>query len=152
MSNITDEQIVFKEFNRKQHFFVSYSFAILVDLTVINLFNQYWDNVYIDNFTTSLLVAILLQSLLLITIKIEHHVANYFKTKNGLKAKIMRVFSAWAILFISKLTILKTIEFLFTESIVFSGMIHGLVTFIVVVITIIIAEQIIIKVNDSLAS
>jgi len=151
MSNITDEQIVFKEFNRKQHFFVSYSFAILVDLTVINLFNEYWDNVYIDSFSTSLLVAILLQTLLLITVKIEQHVANYFKTKDGLQAKVMRVFSTWAILFISKLTILKTIEFLFTESVVFSGMIHGLVTFIIVVIAIIVAEQTIIKLNRLLA-
>lgn len=147
MSNIIDEQIVFKTFNRKQHYFVFYSFAILVDLTVLNLFNQYWDNVYIDNFTTSLLVAILLQILLQITVKIEHHVASYFKAKEGSKAKIQRAISTWAILFVSKLIILKAIDLLFHDNIIFSGMVHGLVTFIVVVITIIAAEQLIIKIN-----
>ncbi|MDQ7045112.1 MAG: hypothetical protein Q9M32_04280 [Sulfurimonas sp.] len=43
---IEDQKIAFKEFNRKQHYFVFYSFAILVDLTVLNLFDQYWDNVH----------------------------------------------------------------------------------------------------------
>ena len=150
MSNIRDEKIAFKEFNRKQHFFIFYSFAILVDLTVLNLFSQYWDNVYIDNFTTSLLVAILLQLLLQITVKIEHHVSNYFKKKEGLQAKILRGLSVWGILFVSKLIILQAIQLLFGESIIFSGAIHGLVAFIVVVVAIIIAEQTIIKINKSL--
>ena len=57
---------------------------MLVDLTVLNLFNEYWDFVYIEFFTISLLTAVLLQFLLKVTIAIEHRVAGYFESKTGL--------------------------------------------------------------------
>ncbi len=131
--------------NPKQQLFVQYTFAILIDLTVLNLFNQYWDNVYIENFTISLLVAILLQVLLRATMKVEHYVGS------KLKSKKVRIVTAWMIIFASKLIILHTIELLFDGSIAFGGMLHGVVAFIIVVIVIIMAEQAVIKINNKLA-
>ena len=128
-------------FSRHQVLFFRYTFAVLVDLTVLNLFSEYWDYVYIEFFSVSLLAAILLQLLLKVTIAIEHRVASYFKGKPGLRPRIMRGLSAWAILFGSKLIILEAINFSFGDSVVFSGPIHGLVAFIIVVIAIIAAEQ-----------
>ncbi len=128
-------------FSKRQQLFFRYTFFVLIDLTVLNLFSQYWDYVFIQTFTISLLAAILLQVLLQATLIIEHRVANYFKKKPGLKAKVLRGLSTWAILFISKLLILEAINVSFGNSVLFSGPIHGLVAFIIVVITILIVEQ-----------
>ena len=48
------------EYSNRQRLFVRYFTAILIDLVVINLFDEYWDNVVIGSFTISLFVAILL--------------------------------------------------------------------------------------------
>lgn len=138
-------------FSRRQQLFFRYTFFVLIDLTVLNLFNEYWENVFIETFSISLLVALLLQVLLQLTIVIEHRVAEYFKKKTTLKAKILRALSTWAILFSSKLIILEAINLSFGKSIVFSGPIHGLVAFIIVVIAILSAEQILLKIYRSLA-
>ncbi len=50
-------------FSKRQQLFITYTLAVLVDLTVLNLFNEYWDFVYIEFFTISLLTAVLLQFL-----------------------------------------------------------------------------------------
>jgi len=128
-------------FSKRQQLFFKYSFFILVDFTVLGLFSQYWELVYIESFSTALLAAVLLQILLQITIAIEHRVASRFKDKPGIKAKIQRGLAAWAILFGSKLVILEAINISFGSSVLFSGPVHGLVAFIVVVVGIIVAEQ-----------
>lgn len=51
-------------FSNRQRLFIRYTLAVLVDLTVLNLFNEYWDFVYFEYFTISLLTAVLLQFLL----------------------------------------------------------------------------------------
>ncbi len=138
-------------FSRRQQLFFKYAFFVLIDLTVLNLFNQYWDLVFIEKFSISLLAALLLQVLLQVTIAIEHRVANFFKEKPGVKAKILRGLSTWAILFGSKLIILEAINISFGSSVLFSGPVHGLVAFILVVIAIIVAEQIFLWIYRSLA-
>jgi len=81
-------------YSRRQQLFFRYAFFILIDLAVLNLFNQYWDLVFIEYFSISLLTAVLLQVLLQITIAIEHRVANLFKDKPGIRPKILRALSA----------------------------------------------------------
>jgi len=138
-------------FSKRQQLFFKYSFFILVDFTVLGLFNQYWSLVYIESFSTALLAAMLLQVLLQITIAVEHRVANNFKDKPGAQAKIQRFLAAWAILFGSKLAILEAINLSFGNSVSFIGPVHGLVAFIVVVLGIIFAEQLFSRIYRSLA-
>ena len=138
-------------FSRRQYIFFKYTFFVLIDLTVLNLFNQYWDLVFLESFSISLLAALLLQVLLQITMAIEHRVANFFKQKSGIKARVLRGLSTWGILFGSKLVILEAINISFGSSVLFSGPIHGLVAFIIVVIAMIVAEQIILWIYRSLA-
>ena len=135
----------------RQRLFIKYVLAILVDLTVLNLFDQYWDHVHIESFSVSLLAAALLQFLLQLTIALEHNVAEYFKKKDGLKHRIARGLSTWAILFISKLVILQAINFSFGDSVLFTGRVHGLIAFIIVIIAMVIAEQSITKAYRALA-
>ena len=138
-------------FSRRQQLFAKYTLLVLIDLTVLNLFNEFWGNVSIQLFSITLLVALLLQILLQLTIAIEHRVARIFKGNPGLKAKILRVLSTWGILFISKLVILEAINLAFGDSVLFGGPVHGLVAFIIVVVVIIITEQIFLRLYNALA-
>ncbi len=126
-----------------QQVFIKYTLAILVDLTVLGLFNEYWKHVIIDSFSIALLASVLLQALLKVTLIIEHRIAHFFKSKSGLGAKILRLLSTWIVLFVSKLLILEAISFSFGDHVQFVGPVHGLVSFIVVVVAILIAEQLI---------
>jgi hypothetical protein len=138
-------------YSRRQQLFFRYVFFVLVDLTVINLLDQYWDLVFIESFSISLLAAMLLQVLLQLTMAIEHRIADYFKKKPGISAKVYRGLATWAVLFGSKLVILEAINIAFGQSVLFGGPMHGLIAFIVVVLAIIIAEQIMLRTYQSLA-
>ena len=63
----------------------------------------------------------------------------------------MRFVSAWAILFLSKFVILGAINFAFGDSIIFSGPLHGVVAFIVVVVVMLVAEESIVRFYNRLS-
>jgi hypothetical protein len=135
----------------RQSLFVRYLLAILIDLTVLNLFEEYSANVTIDSFTTSLFAAVLLQVLLKLTMMLEHRVAAYFNARSGGVAKFMRFFCAWLILFGSKFVILEAIDFAFGDDVEFSGILHGVIPLIVVLITMVIAEEVVVRIYRRLA-
>ena len=137
--------------SRKQELFLRYFTATLIDLTVLNMFAEYWDKITITSFGVSLLVAIILQTLLKMTIFLEHSIGEYFKSNASLKMKILRILSAWTILFVSKLIILWILQVIFSDAIVFTGSYHGLLAFIVLVIAILVAEYLVTRLYKSLA-
>lgn len=151
MSQEKQPSTTVRSFSHRQLLFLKYTLIVLIDLVVLGLFNQYWDLVYIETFTIAMLTAMLLQFLMQIAIRIEHKAADYlFGGKSGTHVKVMRGVSAWAIIFVSKLVILEAISLSFGDSVVFSGPIHGLVSFLTVVIVIIAAEQGVIWIYRSL--
>jgi hypothetical protein len=127
--------------SNKQRLFIRYFTAILIDLVVLNLFAEYWENVKIDSFTISLLAAVVLQVLLKLTISIEHQIAAFFKTIPGPFMVFMRFFCAWLVLFGSKFVILEALLLVFGDSVRFEGAFHGMVALIVVVVTMLVAEE-----------
>lgn len=124
-----------------QRLFLRYFTAILIDLVVLNLFVEYSGRVFIDSFTISLLAAILLQILLKLTIVIEHWVADFFNARPGNINRFLRFFCAWLVLFGSKFVILEALTFVFGTKVRFEGAFHGMVTLIVVVVTMLVAEE-----------
>ena len=148
----TKEQVSeLRTVNLAQQLFLKYTLLVLLDLTTLNLFNQYWDYVYIETFTISLLTALLLQILMQTAIHFEEFVADrFFAGKSSMQAKVARGVSAWVIIFISKLIILETINFAFGTRVLFTGPIDGVAAFLVVVIVIIIVEQSVMKIYRSL--
>ena len=134
-----------------QRVFVRYLMAILIDLTVINLFDDSWEHVSIGSFTISIFAAILLQVLLKATLALEHRIALFFNRMSGALGKFLRVFCAWLVLFASKFVMLGAINFAFGDSVLFTGPVHGVVAFIVVVIAMLAAEEIIVRFYRRLA-
>ncbi|BAO44001.1 conserved hypothetical protein [Thiolapillus brandeum] len=129
--------------NRRQRLYMYYLTAVLMDLVVLNLFAEYWNSVVIDSFSISLLAALLLQVMLKVSIAIEHRVGAYVQDRHGNKA---RLFSAWAILFVSKLIILEALSWAFSGDVKFLGAYHGLLAFLVVVIAMLAAEALMRKI------
>jgi len=129
----------------RQRLFVAYLVGALIDLVVLNLFDEYSDKVSVDTFTLSLLAAVLLQALLKLTIAAEHWVAGFFKAKAGGLMTFARYFCAWLVLFGSKFVILEALSFAFGDSVRFEGAFHGLVWLIIVVVTMLIAEEAVVR-------
>lgn len=138
-------------FNTPQRLFVGYTLAVLVDLTVLNLFDEYWDFVNIESFTISFAAAILLQLLLKLSINAEHRIADYFKSKPGTAPKIYRGLSSYAILVGSKFVMLEAINLMFGDKVSFSGPLNGVVAFFAVVFTILVAEIVVSKIYFALS-
>ena len=131
--------------SNKQQLFLRYFTAILIDLTVLSLFVEYWSFVVIDSFTISLLAAVLLQVLLKLALLLEHRVAVLFTAMEGAMARFLRILSAWFILFASKIAILGVIDVAFGDEVSFGGPLHGVVAFVVVVVVILAAEELIVR-------
>lgn len=149
----TDEflPVAGKVYSNRQRLFLLYFVGALVDLVVLGLFDQYSEKVYVESFTIMLLAAVLLQFLLKGTIKVEHWVASHFKGKTGGWWKALRFFCAWLVLFGSKFVILEALSFAFSESVKFEGVFHGIVWLIIVVVTMVIAEELVVRFYRKLA-
>lgn len=136
--------------NSRQRLFVRYFTGILIDLVVLNLFVEYSDKVVIDSFSISLLAAVLLQVLLKATIAVEQWVAGFFKGKRGAVNTFLRFFFAWLVLFSSKFVILEAITLAFGDQVHFGGRFHGIVTLIVVIVAMLVAEEAIVRLYRAL--
>ena len=134
-----------------QSLFARYLLAILIDLVVLNLFDEYSDKVEIGSFTISLFAALLLQILLKLTLLLEHVVADWFKARPGRIWSVGRFVVAWLILFGSKFVILGAIDIAFGNSVKFYGALDGIVTLIVVLVVIILAEEVVTRTYRRLA-
>ena len=141
-----------KVYSDRQRLFLLYFVGALVDLVVLGLFDEYSDKVFVDSFTTMLLASVVLQLLLKATIAVEHKVAAYWKAKgkSGFNT-FMRFFCAWVVLFGSKFVILEALSFAFEKDVHFTGVFHGIVWLIIVVVTMIIAEELVVRFYRKLA-
>lgn len=129
----------------RQRLFVLFFTGTLIDLVVLGLFNEYSDKVYVDTFTTALLASIVLQILLKATIAAEHRVLAVFKDKTGVAWKTLKYFTAWLILFGSKFVILEALTLAFGQNVHFEGVLHGIVWLIIVVVTMVVVEELIVR-------
>ena len=125
----------------RQRLVIRYFTGVLIDLTLLNLFAEYWDAVQVSSFTISLLAAILLQFLLKAAMWVEHHVALYFNARRGGFNKFMRYFGAWLVLFGSKFVILEAIALAFQGRVQFEGPYHGIIALIVVAVVMVVVEE-----------
>ena len=135
----------------RQRLFVLFFTGTLIDLVVLGLFSEYSNKVYVASFTTTLLAAVVLQILLKATIAGEHRVLARFKGKQGAAWAALKFFVAWLILFGSKFVILEALSFAFGDQVIFEGVLHGLVWLIIVVVTMVVIEEIVVRLYRRLA-
>lgn len=130
--------------------FTRYLIALLADLVVINLFAEFWSQLTIDRFSTSLIAAVMLQLLLQLTLTLEHKVASCFDNRQGKFWRFLSLTSAWFVLFASKFVMLGAIDKILGDGIHFAGAMHGVVTFIAVVAGMLVAEGLVSQIHQGL--
>jgi hypothetical protein len=135
----------------RQRLFALFFIGTLIDLVVLSLFAEYSSHVFVDTFTTALLAAIVLQILLKLTIIAEHSVLALFKGKAGAAWTGFKFFCAWLILFGSKFVILEALSLIFDKDVHFTGVLHGLLWVIVVAVTMVVVEELVVRLYRKLA-
>lgn len=135
----------------RQRLFLLFFTGTLIDLVVLGLFDDYSEHVYVKDFTTLLLASVAMQILLKLTIAVEHRVLALFKGKEGMAWTSAKFFVAWLILFGSKFVILWALALLFSHDVHFTGIVHGVVWLILVAVTMVIAEELVVRIFRKLA-
>ena len=136
--------------NLRQRYFARHLIGILTDYTVLNLFNEYSDSVSVASYSWALIAAILLQVLLMPTVAVERQIASHFNEKQGAFMKVVRFVVAWLVPLVSKSAILGVIAVLLGDKVRFEGMLNGAVPLIIVVVTMVLAEELLVRVVRAL--
>jgi hypothetical protein len=135
----------------RQRLFLRYYTGTLIDLVVLGLFADWTDKVIVESFSIGILAAVLLQILLKLTIVVEHKALERFKGKAGIWWTSLKYLVAWLILFGSKFVILKALTVVFGDKVRFEGAWHGIVWLIIVVVTMVIVEELVVRFYRKLA-
>ena len=100
---------------RAQARFVSWVSEVLLDIVVLNLFVEYVRTIVIDSFAISVLTALLMKLAIDAVKGLEHRVASYFRSKQGLVWRALGLISVFSILFLSKFVILELVNIVFGD-------------------------------------
>ncbi len=111
--------------------------GILVYAVVLGFFNDYTNILNTSSYSTTFLVAIVLQVLTYLTLLVKKQVAGKFKHKPGAGNQAGLVLGVWLVLFLSKFVFLAVIDVLFGSSVEISGFV-GLMA---VIITMTLAKE-----------
>ena len=129
----------------RQRLFILFFTGTLMDLAILGLFAEYSSKVYVGSFTITLLAAIVLQALLKLTIIAGRRLAALLRGKSGASWGLLKLLSAWFILFGSKFIILETLSFAFGDEIRFEWVGNGALCLTLVVFTMVFAEDAVAK-------
>lgn len=116
--------------NQKQLIFRSMFVGILLYSVVLGFFNDYTDILRTTSYSTTFLVAIVMQLLTFATFWLKDRVKKLFKGRDSKWSTFGMVFGVWLILFLSKFIFLAVIDVLFGDDVEISGFV-GLLLIIV---------------------
>ena len=115
--------------NNRQMIFREMVLGTLVYAVVLGFFNDYTDILNTQSYSTTFLVALVMQILTYITLLVKKRVASPFKQKTGTISKVAMVVGVWLVLFLSKFVFLAVIDILFGQAVEISGFV-GLIAII----------------------
>lgn len=117
--------------NSKQLVYREMVLGTLVYSVVLGFFNDYTNVLDIESYSTTFLVAFVMQVLTYLTLRLKKNVSSYFKSRTGILNKSTHFLSVWLILFLSKIVFLAVIDFIFRQAVQISGFVGLLIIIIV---------------------
>lgn len=102
----------------------------LIYSVVLGFFNDYTDILYTVSYSTTFLMALLMQCMVFPTILFKKRIALWFKARGGKYTRLATVFAVWLVMFSSKFVFLAAIDMVFGDAVVISGFV-GLLLIIV---------------------
>ena len=106
-----------------QALFVSWVMDVLVYIVVLGLFVEYVPSVITESFIISIFTAVVLKLLIDAIARLEHHVSDWFKRREGLAWRILGPVTMFSILFFSKFAVLEIIDIIFGDRVALGGFI-----------------------------
>ena len=107
--------------NKKQLLFRELVFGTLVYAVVLGFFNDYTSILQTKSYSTTFLVAVVMEILTYLTLLLKKRIASRFKYKPGSWNKVALVVGVWLVLFLSKFVFLAVIDFTFGDNVEISG-------------------------------
>ena len=120
-----------KNSNNKQVLFRNMLVGILLYSVVLGFFNDYTDILHTGTYSTTFLMAIVMQILTYLTYMAKDKFVDWLNNRKNLKSKVLLVFGVWLIIFLSKFIFLWVIEFVFRGTVEISGF-FGLLLMVVI--------------------
>lgn len=125
------------QLSAKQQIFREMVLGTLVYAVVLGFFNDYTSLLSTKSYSTTFLVAIVMQVLTYLTLLVKKRVAGSFKFASSRHNTVANAIAVWLVLFLSKFVFLAAIEFLFGEYVHISGF-GGLIA---IILTMTIAKE-----------
>ena len=116
--------------NNKQTIYREIVLGTLVYAVVLGFYNDYTSFLYTKSYSTTFLVALVLEILTFATLLLKQRVVSHFKQRSESWAKAAMVFVVWLILFLSKFVFLAALDFVFGSNVEISGFV-GLLAIII---------------------
>jgi len=107
----------------KQQFFNDMVLGALVYSVVLGFFEQYTAILSTWSYSITFLVAIVMQILTYLALRLKSQVVTHFQKKTGKSYTAVIILSVWAIMFFSKFIFLAVIDLLFGHTVTISGFI-----------------------------
>jgi hypothetical protein len=133
--------------NKKQTIFREMVLGTLVYSVVLGFFNDYTSILDTKSYSTTFLVALVMQILTYLTLLLKQKIVVGFRPKTGSYYKAAMVISVWLVLFLSKFVFLAVIDVIFGDSVEISGFV-GLIA---IIVTMTIAKELIDLIFNKLA-
>lgn len=125
--------------SQKQLVFREMVFGTLVYAVVLGFFADYTSILETKSYSTTFLVAIVMQLLTYLTLLVKQRVVTQFSSSSGIMNKTGLVVGVWLVLFLSKFVFLAVIDVLFGENV----QISGFVGLLAIIVTMTIAKELI---------
>lgn len=94
---------------------------IFVYVVVLNLFVQYFPQVISENFTLSLLTAVLLKCILELVVAVKNVIRTRLRAASKPTGKVLAAIALWLVLFGSKFLILEAVALVFGDRVSLGG-------------------------------
>jgi hypothetical protein len=123
-----------KSITNKQEIFRDMFVGVLLYSVVLGFFNDYTNILHTGTYSTTFLLAIVMQILTYLTFLVKDKVVDWYNRSEQPKNKFWLVFGVWLVIFLSKFIFLWTIELVFSGVVEVSGFLG--IMMIVVILTI----------------
>lgn len=116
--------------NSKQILFREMVLGTLVYAVVLGFFNDHTSILDTKSYSTTFLVAIVMQILTYLTLLLKKRIVGGFSRRGGSLSKVGMILGVWLVLFLSKFVFLAAIDFIFGQAVEISGFV-GLMAIII---------------------
>jgi len=134
------------EISHRQAVFRDMFVGIMIYSVVLGFFNDYTNILHTGTYSTTFAVAIVMQILTYLTLRVKDRVVAWFQKHEGKTYKVGLIIGVWIVVFLSKFVFLGVISVVFRQEVEISGF-FGL---LLIIICMTVAEKLVTTIDRKL--